>query len=229
MQGTYEYVNRSEYQPIKNEADRIIGKVQKELRSEGLTFQPHLIGSGNRGMVTRIRGGNRGFDLDYNIELQSIPGDWDAGDIHHAFRNALRRALKGTPYRDPEESTSSFTVKLVDPVTGRVVHSIDIAIAFYDGDTQHYLRYDKACGCFAFVPRGYRFDDRAYVWEIEERCEDGWGMIREEYLKVKNSNRDPCKRSLDLYTEAVRNVYDRMSKEWSVLSAASFIRDAFHP
>lgn len=214
MNGIYEYVPRSEYEPVRIEANIIICAVQNELRPQGLTFQPMLVGSGRRHMVTRIKGGNGGFDLDYNIELH-IPEGWGPRDIHAAFINALRRALDSTPYSDPEESTSSFTVKLVDHGRSRVVHSIDIAIVVPDNDRmQHYLRYNKPFGSFSFEPRGYRFNDRTYVDEIKEYYKDkgvdGWQLVLDEYLKLKNSNRDPCKKSLDLYTEAVRNVHSRL-------------------
>ena len=39
--------------------------------------------------------------------------------------------------------------------------------------------------------------------------DDGWGEIREEYLKLKNNNSDPHKKFIHLYVEAVRNVYNR--------------------
>lgn len=39
---------------------------------------------------------------------------------------------------------------------------------------------------------------------------DGWNCIREEYLKLKNKNRDPDKHSYILYLEAINNVYNRI-------------------
>lgn len=66
----YEYVKKSEYAPIKKELEQIIRRTQIEMRRNyGLTFQFHLIGSGKRHLVTRIRGGNNGYDFDYNLIL----------------------------------------------------------------------------------------------------------------------------------------------------------------
>ena len=65
-----EYVKKSEYAPIKKELEQIIRRTQIEMRRNyGLTFQFHLIGSGKRHLVTRIRGGNNGYDFDYNLIL----------------------------------------------------------------------------------------------------------------------------------------------------------------
>ena len=39
---------------------------------------------------------------------------------------------------------------------------------------------------------------------------DGWGLVYEEYLYLKNNNRDPNKHSYNLYVEAVNNVHHKM-------------------
>ena len=67
----YEYVSKAEYKPYKAEADEIVRKVQKIMKGKyDTTFQPKLIGSANRHLVTKIKNGNRGYDFDYNLILQ---------------------------------------------------------------------------------------------------------------------------------------------------------------
>ena len=67
----YEYVKKSEYAPVRKELEEIIKSVQNEMWEKyGLTFQFQLIGSGKRHLVTRIRGGNNGYDFDYNLIIQ---------------------------------------------------------------------------------------------------------------------------------------------------------------
>ena len=62
----YEYVAKSEYAPIRQELEKIINIVQQEMRKKHkITFQFRLIGSGKRHLITRIRGGNKGYDFDY--------------------------------------------------------------------------------------------------------------------------------------------------------------------
>lgn len=69
----FEYVTKEEVKIAKLEIEEVIHKVQKFLKGK-ISFQYHLIGSASnqRNLVTRIINGNQGFDLDYNIELQSI-------------------------------------------------------------------------------------------------------------------------------------------------------------
>lgn len=67
----YEFVSKKEYAPIRNEIEAIIKKVQKILREDDSdqTFQFKLIGSGGRHLITRIKGGNAGYDFDYNLVM----------------------------------------------------------------------------------------------------------------------------------------------------------------
>ena len=55
-------------------------------------------------------------------------------------------------------------------------------------------------------------DVDAKVDEILE-FNNGWNAIRDEYLKLKNANRDNNKHSFSLYLEAVNNVYNRLPDE----------------
>ena len=41
----------------------------------------------------------------------------------------------------------------------------------------------------------------------------GWNMIRDEYIKLKNSNRDKNKKSFVLYLESIHNVYNHIQQE----------------
>ena len=69
----YEFVSKSEYRPVRNELESIIHKVQKIMRKIcNLSFQYQLIGSGNRHLITRIKGGNKGYDFDYNFILPTL-------------------------------------------------------------------------------------------------------------------------------------------------------------
>ena len=95
----YEYVKKSEYAPVRKELEQIINRVQVYMRKNyGLTFQFRLIGSGQRHLITRIKGGNRGYDFDYNVIL-TPPGDgylYRAKVIKDKFMTAFKVALQGT-------------------------------------------------------------------------------------------------------------------------------------
>lgn len=211
----YEYVKKSEYAPVRKELEQIINSVQVYMRKNyGLTFQFRLIGSGQRHLITRIKGGNKGYDFDYNLIL-SPPGDgyrYIAKVIKDDFMTALKTALQGTKYSFPQDSTSSITVKVVDKGKKKIEHSCDFAIIYYgsnDGiDGYYYLRNNKPQQSYQFVFRTPNSDIDEKVREIIE--DGGWPYIKEEYLLLKNINEGNSKPSFSLYSEAVNNVYNQM-------------------
>lgn len=210
----YEYVSKSEYAPVRRELEQIINRLQDEMRkSYGLTFQFRLIGSGQRHLVTRIKGGNKGYDFDYNLIL-TPPEDgycYIAKVIKQQFMDALKIALKGTKYSFPKDSTSSITIKVVDKNGKKIEHSCDFAIIYYgnsDGyDGYYYLRNNKPQQSYQFVFRTFNSNIDEKVREIIE--DGGWPYIKEEYLLLKNINGSK-KPSFSLYTEAVNNLYNQM-------------------
>lgn len=211
----YEYVEKSEYAPIRKELEEIIRRAQIEMRKNyGLTFQFRLIGSGGRHLVTRIKGGNRGYDFDYNLIL-SPPGDgyrYVAKVIKDEFIAALKTALRGTAYSFPKDSTSSITIKVVDKRKKKIKHSCDFAIIYYgsndNNDGYFYLRNNKVQQSYQFVFRTLYSDIDEKVHEIIS--DNGWIYIEEEYLLLKNINEGNKKHSFSLYAEAVNNVYNQM-------------------
>ncbi len=211
----YEYVEKSEYAPVRKELEQIINRVQVHMRKNyGLTFQFRLIGSGQRHLVTRIKGGNRGYDFDYNLIL-TPPDDgyhYIAKVIKDKFMTALKAALQGTEYSFPQDSTSSITIKVVDKGKKKIEHSCDFAIIYYgsnDGyEGYYYLRNNKSQQSYQFVFRTPNPDIDEKVQEIIR--DKGWPYIREEYLLLKDINEGNGKPSFSLYAEAVNNVYNQM-------------------
>ena len=211
----YEYVEKPEYAPVRKELELIINRVQAVMRIKyGLTFQFRLIGSGQRHLITRIKGGNRGYDFDYNLIL-SPPSDgyrYIAKVIKQEFIDALKIALQGLNYSFPKDSTSSITIKVIDKGKKKILYSCDFAIIYYgsnDGyDGYYYLRNNKSQRSYQFVFRTLNSEIDEKVQEIIE--DDGWPYIEEEYLLLKNINEDNKKHSFSLYAEAVNNVYNQM-------------------
>lgn len=211
----YEYVKKSEYAPVRKELEQIINRVQIYMRKNfGLTFQFRLIGSGQRHLVTRIKGGNRGYDFDYNVIL-TPPGDgylYRAKVIKDEFMTAFNVALQGTKYSFPQDSTSSITIKVYDKGKTKIEHSCDFAIVYYGNnegvDGYYFLRHYKPQQSyqFAFRPSNCGIDEK--VQKII--ADDGWPYIKEEYLLLKNINEGNGKHSFSLYAEAVNNVYNQM-------------------
>ena len=103
----------AEIEKETKELEEIIKRVQNEMRKTyGLTIQFQLIGSGKRHLVTRIRGGNSGYDFDYNLIIQRWGDMYNSKDmvVKQGFMDAFKEAVKGTPYSSPKDSTSAITI-----------------------------------------------------------------------------------------------------------------------
>ena len=144
----FEYVSRSEYQPVRNYVESVIKKVQNEFRNRGiLTFRFYLIGSaGKRHLITREVGGNKGFDLDYNFEIQKYnPKYHDPRTLKLLFMEAFNKYFNNG-YDSCEDSTSVFTIKKIDQKQSKIIHSFDFAIVenVYDNEDRLRQRYIRS-------------------------------------------------------------------------------------
>ncbi len=210
----YEFVPKTEYQPLRIEAEKIIKKVQRLIKKE-FTFQFKLVGSGSRHLVTRIKGGNGGFDLDYNLTLNN-PDEthyWKAQFARETIFNAFQEAIKGTSFNRIENSTSSITIKNVDKKNSKIVYSCDFAIMYYDDEHDYlkYARYNKGNGNYTWEIRKY---SKNADYKAEIVLENYyWDKIKDEYLRLKNKNNDINKRSFQLYLEVINNLYDQVEDD----------------
>ena len=110
----YEYVSKKEISLARDEIEKIIHQVQDYLRKEGiLTFQYYLVGSASnkRHLVTRLKNGNKGFDLDYNIIIQKIADEYDDAESIKKFLMKTFDMFKLEKYTNCKDSTSVFTIK----------------------------------------------------------------------------------------------------------------------
>ncbi len=212
----YEFVEKDEYQPVRNILEEIIHRVQDLVRDE-FTFQYQLIGSGGRHLITRIKGGNQGYDFDYNLILNG-PGEgkiWKPEFARVTILNALKEAIKESPYNDPNNKTSALSIKVVDQKNSRIVHGCDFAVVYYPEDQDsHYYKYVR----FNKADSSYTWEERKLSRNVDEKRDwidvnNHWQKLKEEYLKLKNRNSDPNKVSFSLYHEAVHNVFNWFNQE----------------
>ncbi len=209
----YEYVDEKEYSPVRAEIESIIKKVQDVVR-DVMTFQFTLLGSGASHLITRIKGGNQGFDFDYNLEIQKATNDlWnDQGKIKERLIDAFRKVLVNTQYKNPENSTSVLTIKFIDQKNKKILHSADFAITktSRENDQHYYLKYNKPNNKYIWELRG-RLNDISYkVSEI--RKYNYWGILEEIYLEKKNKNYND-KRSYSLYLESINETYQILEND----------------
>lgn len=186
----FEYVTKAEYQPVREELEKIIIKAQSIMRTEyDLTFQFKLIGSGKKHLITRVVGGNQGFDFDYNLIIPTPDGfTWKAKVVKQQFMSAFQKALGGSKYSAPQDSTSSFTIKVVDRANKKILHSCDFAIIYYDEglieNGYFYLRNNKAQNYYSFEKRELSRNIEDKLQEIKNFYVQGWNLVRDEYLKI---------------------------------------------
>ena len=212
MSQKYESVPEKESKPVRVLLESIIAKVQKAGREQniGFRFQPHLVGSGKRHLITRIIGGNEGFDFDYNLEVSCNKGEWKPKFVHELVFNLLREAIKGTRFNKIEESTSVITIKQVKG--DRIIVSCDFSIMYYpDPEDKSYYKYVR----FNKKQRNFTWEERALDTSIDnkidwlrENINGWWDCICDQYRKVKNNNNDDEKTSFELYAEAINNIYN---------------------
>ncbi len=216
----YEFVSKSEYRPVRNEIESIIHKAQRLLKHPGfanekMTFQYTLIGSGSRHLITRIKGGNKGFDFDYNLILQSKPGYyWNPKHAKEVLFKAFQEAIKGTNFQKIENSTSAITIKSVNK--SKITFSCDLGIVYYNADRELNYLHTKKTGTQIIYewqkkPSAINADDKLEALK-EYWPNDYWKYVKAEYLNLKNKN-SAQKRSFHLYIESINNVYNWMQQE----------------
>lgn len=226
----YEYVAKSEYAPVRKELEEIIHRAQQYLRQEyGITFQYHLIGSGNKHLIMRDTASNKGYDFDYNLILPNSPR-LKAKQLKEFFRSAFDYATKGTAYARAEDSTTVLTIKVIDQTRKKIKHSCDFAIIYYqqrEPDNGYFYLKNWKDGSYTFEFRQLSLGADRKLDEIKQHP-DGWESIRDEYKKLKNNNKQE-KRSFVLYLESINNVYNHIMQEKENQKSSGFPHMARFP
>lgn len=211
----YELVGQNEVDKVLHLIKPVLGKLNKYMNEHDrdCLFDRQIVGSVGRGVVSRIRNGNQGFDIDINLVI-NYPGDgytYKGKNVHDLFLNGLRQAVKNTPFSDPEESSSVFTLKCVDHKNSKVVYGVDLAIIYYDpnGD-MHFLQYNKSNGGFGFQVRPLPRDLDEMKEYIINYYQDGEKVIADSYIHNKNANYDSNKHSFIIYVETICNIYNHI-------------------
>jgi len=207
---TYEYVTKAELQPAKEQIEKIITDLHTSLRKEKVTFEVKLIGSGGKNLVTKVVGGNNGYDFDYNFVIQK-DAELSPKDLRLLFVRKLGEIISNTNYSDVSNGKQSFTIKVVDKKKKQIIHGCDFAIVNEYIDDQNNFRQEILV---QYANNLYHWEDKPisknYSTKVSNLKANGlWNEVREEYLKIKNNNRDGNKKSYTMYYEAVNNVYSR--------------------
>lgn len=204
MTHDYEYVSRKEFMPVKKELIHLIHDVQNELRDE-FTFQYYFIGSTSRGMITRDKKSNTGYDFDLDFYPNIYFDDYSPKELRNIFIAALNICCKKYGYATCENSTRVITIKVKDQKNSRIKYSCDIAIVFdFDDDTSWYIHFNKKQNSFEWQQRPNPY----YVEEKADSIKEAgyWNKVKDLYIYLKNIIE---KKSRLLYAEAVSAIYNQ--------------------
>jgi len=208
----YEYVPESVYRDSQRifELD-ILPNVKSILYRHSITFNCNLIGSASRHLVTRRKDKTKGYDLDYNFELQRYPED--PALIKQKIIEAFNRVVPEYGYEYCEDSTTVITIKKLTKAGDKIHHSFDIAITAYDDDDIYYIHYDKKSKQYIWNSRGGKIHLGKKTGCIQRYYNaDVYDVIADDYLHLKNTNKDSNKRSFCLCAEAINNEYNHVQQ-----------------
>jgi len=204
------YVPKSEWKPLRDELDETIHRLQNEVCKE-FTFQPHFVGSSQRGMITRDQKSNVGFDFDVDIEVNDPGENYSAKEIRDILRNGLDKvnhpcghSIFG--YDHAEDSTCVLTIKVKDKANSRILYGCDFCIVKKCSDgRKQYIRYNKKHGSYSWEYRSKDYTKLPIKIEWIKRY-GLWQQVRNCYIKKKNTYNDNTKKSRSIFAEAVHQV-----------------------
>ena len=208
----FRYVSQSEYEPAMYRIEKMFEAVNSFLDTE-YQFEPELVGSAKYDMVTTEVNGNRGFDLDYFLQLSySKRIERDAKSVKDTIRGAFDRVATAGRYGYAEDSTSALTFKVIDPEHSRIVHSCDIAIGFFDNFGNRYvLKHNKKSDNYHYCISEdlSEFDEK---YKVLHQIKGATKNLKNEYLVLKSMDSNYYRPSYQLFKQAVNNVLNWYSR-----------------
>jgi len=206
----YEYITEAEVWEYRSYCAEILTDLKDNLFEKGINTQFVLVGSGGRNMV--MRNGNGPFDLDYNLNIISMPVEYwnNLKKLKDTIRNELNYVVEDSWFSDGNDSTSVITANIIDKNT-QVKFKVDIAI-LAKNEQNNYCRliHDKR-----LWPERYYWNEVPNSHDVKDKVDfikhrEEWELVREEYEKLKNMYR-PNHPSFICYVEAVNNVYNKLT------------------
>lgn len=207
------------YVPVKEVKEEraycsdMMNQLKQHLLNEGWDADFDLIGSGAKGLVTRIDG--QGFDLDYNLVINDPCDDFDGLKFKNQvmqFLNEIKSNKFHDSFKNCEDSKSVITSKFV--VEGELKFHFDVAILAKNKNADFCkLIHDKGKGSYSWeqIP-----DSRVVYAKFDTLKRDGhFQDIRDTYLVKKNmylTRNDSEHPSFVVFVETVNEVYTQHYK-----------------
>lgn len=212
----YNYVEKAEVSRYRSECAKILESVRRILKENYDIFaKTDLVGSGARNLVTRD--GNGPFDLDYNLQIITMPRTF-RNDLHalkETVKAVLNQVVQGTYFSDGHDSTSVLTSILFFRDNPSVQFKFDVALLTRNekGTWQRLIHNKNAVGFgqigqYTWCPVPNSKDVSGKAKAIKD-C-NMWDLVRNNYLDRKNyylEKQDKDHPSFVCYVEAVNQVY----------------------
>ncbi|MDD2445819.1 MAG: hypothetical protein PHX09_03310 [Clostridia bacterium] len=204
------FVEPEQYEKVSQGLRTIIKRLHNILSNWGVcTFEEILIGSGKYGLVTYDTKGNKGFDFDFNLNVQQVfddfcdeEGVFTAKDLKLAIMEGLKEALKDTNYKNPKDSSSVITIKVVDQENSSILYGADFAVMY----NSEKIKYDKKAKSYYFEEKSLKQYSENDKIDIIKR-DNHWNEFRERYLEKKNS--DLNKKSSSIRRETTNDIWTK--------------------
>lgn len=206
----FQYIDKKspEVQTVYNNICNILYQVQDLVRDK-FTFKFYPIGSYSRNMITYDTKSKVGFDIDINIEVNDDEEEYTAKEIKTILMNALRMVVLSYSYSSPQNSTRVITIKQINSLTSRILHSCDFAIV-YNGqengrDIQQYIRFNKKTQEYSweYQSKGYYKLNEKVQWLKKHGY---WNDLLGYYIYKKNTNTNPNVHSRTVFAIAVQEM-----------------------
>lgn len=202
------YVTKASARPVKNELIQIIYETQ-DIVSPYFTFQFRPVGSSSRNMITYDQKSNIGFDFDFDLEINDEEEEYSAEEIRHIIKNAIDQVAPIYGYNHCEDSTRVLTIKKVNTLTSKILHSCDFAIICNCGDgRQQYIRFNKNRNNYTweYQGKGFKNLENKITWL---KHNGHWNELQDYYIDKKNRNNNPYKHSRSILAESINEMYQK--------------------
>ena len=156
----------------------VFRKVQKDAKTDGLTFSYNLVGSAKRNMILENK--NEGFDCDYQLFLQKNKKRLSPSQIKKLLIKLFDKYLPND-FSYCEDSTTAITSKRKD-INGKILFRYDIVILDCIQQTPSIIKRNNSGHTWCPLPQ-----ERNYPANLEEiEGSEKWNDLRELYREKKD-------------------------------------------
>lgn len=206
----YEYLSKKHVDEMREVCDEIIKKLQKKVK-DYFTFDPRLIGSGEKRLVT-YEADSKSYDLDYNLILQRDKKNMikNPKKVKEYFIQKLNEINPDYNFKFAENSTSVITSRLKTKINN-FQFKFDLAI-MYESNNGNLLKlvYDK--------PDIYIWNEVQHTKDYQKKYKElkinkKFVTVKKRYLDKKNDKNHRNHSSFSIFIETINEVYDGMKND----------------